>query len=192
MSETVALTPERAQTSEGVFAATAGDRFDDAVVARGTGEVASARPRLPGFLRRPLVLASLAWLVLVIVAAVWPAVLAPGDPLGGAPADNLQAPSWAHWFGTDQLGRDLYTRVVHGTALTVSAAAIAAAALPSPGDGQGPVMPPLFTASQHLASAFVFAARNAAVALPIVCWHLLRTLLAVLGSTRSSNASFTT
>lgn len=125
MSETVALVPERTQHSEDVFAATAGDRFDDAVVARGAGEPASDRRRVPAVLRRPLVVASLGWLVVVVVAALWPALLAPGDPLGGTPTDNLQPPSWAHWFGTDQLGRDLYTRVVHGTALTVSAAAVA-------------------------------------------------------------------
>ncbi|BAJ74248.1 ABC-type dipeptide/oligopeptide/nickel transport systems, permease components [Microbacterium testaceum StLB037] len=125
MSETVALVSERAQTSDDVFAATAADRFEDAVVARGAGEPASGRPRLPSVVRRPLVAASILWLLIVVVAALWPAVLAPGDPLGGTPAENLQPPSWGHWFGTDQLGRDLYTRVVHGTALTVSAAAIA-------------------------------------------------------------------
>ena len=54
-----------------------------------------------------------------------PQVLAPGDPLAGVPADKLQAPSAAHWFGTDQLGRDLYTRVVHGTHLTLEAALVA-------------------------------------------------------------------
>lgn len=124
MSETVALVPDRAQHSADPFAATAADRFDDAVVARGGAPVAS---RIPAVLRRPLVVASLVWLLLVVVAAVWPSLLAPGDPLGGTPADNLQPPSAAHWFGTDQLGRDLYTRVVHGTALTVSASAIAVA-----------------------------------------------------------------
>ena len=41
------------------------------------------------------------------------------------PADKLQPPSAEHWFGTDQIGRDLYTRVVHGTPLTISAAVIA-------------------------------------------------------------------
>lgn len=127
MSETVALVPDRAQNSADPFAATAADRFDDAVVARGTAPAASGIRRIPVALRRPLVVVSFVWLLLVVVAAVWPSLLAPGDPLGGTPADNLQPPSAAHWFGTDQLGRDLYTRVVHGTALTVSASAIAVA-----------------------------------------------------------------
>ncbi|MDU0345696.1 ABC transporter permease [Microbacterium sp. KSW2-29] len=127
MSETAALVPGRSQQSADVFAATADDRFEDAVVARRTGEPASRARRFSAVLRHPLVAAALLWLLVIVIAAVWPALLAPGDPLGGTPADNLQAPSWAHWFGTDQLGRDLYTRVVHGTALTVSAAAIAVA-----------------------------------------------------------------
>jgi peptide/nickel transport system permease protein len=38
---------------------------------------------------------------------------------------KLTAPDAAHWFGTDQLGRDLYARVVHGTALTLQAAVLA-------------------------------------------------------------------
>jgi len=127
MSETVALVPARREQSSDAFAATALDRFDDAVVARGSGSTASPSRRIPAALRRPLVAASILWLAVVVIAALWPALLAPGDPLGGTPADNLQAPSPAHLFGTDQLGRDLYTRVVHGTALTVSAAAIAVA-----------------------------------------------------------------
>ena len=42
-----------------------------------------------------------------------------------SPAQKLLAPSTAHWFGTDHLGRDLYTRVVYGTASSVTSALIA-------------------------------------------------------------------
>jgi peptide/nickel transport system permease protein len=47
------------------------------------------------------------------------------DPASGVPADKLLGPSAAHWFGTDHLGRDLYTRVVYGTASSVTSALIA-------------------------------------------------------------------
>ncbi|MCW4384669.1 ABC transporter permease [Salinibacterium sp. SYSU T00001] len=53
-------------------------------------------------------------LLLIVLAAVAPRLLAPGDPLGISPADAFQAPSWQHPFGTDESGRDVYTRVVHG------------------------------------------------------------------------------
>ncbi|MEK6418987.1 MAG: ABC transporter permease [Burkholderia gladioli] len=72
---------------------------------------------------------ALSILVLAIPVA-WtlaPAWFAPGDPIAGVISQRLQPPSAAHWFGTDQLGRDLYTRVVHGTALSMEATVVALA-----------------------------------------------------------------
>lgn len=57
--------------------------------------------------------------LLILIAAVSPGLLAPGDPLAIAPVDALIPPSWGHPFGTDESGRDIYTRVVHGTAPSV-------------------------------------------------------------------------
>lgn len=53
--------------------------------------------------------------------ALAPSVFASGDPLTGVPARKFQAPSAEHWFGTDNLGRDLYTRMVHGAGLSLTA-----------------------------------------------------------------------
>ncbi|WP_062996559.1 ABC transporter permease [Nocardia mikamii] len=62
-------------------------------------------------------------LVLIVVLgwAVAPSLLAGDDPRAGVPAEKFRGPSLQHWFGTDNLGRDLYTRVAHGAALTLSA-----------------------------------------------------------------------
>ncbi|EME19848.1 ABC transporter permease [Rhodococcus triatomae] len=57
--------------------------------------------------------------------ALFPSFFASGDPLQGVPADKLQGPSLAHWFGTDNIGRDVYTRVVHGAALSLTATLLA-------------------------------------------------------------------
>ena len=73
----------------------------------------------------PSVLLSFIILALVIGWSLVPGLFSGHDPFVGVPADKLQAPSVAHWFGTDQLGRDLYARVVHGTASSVSSALIA-------------------------------------------------------------------
>lgn len=54
-----------------------------------------------------------------VVAAVAPWVLTPVSPLATSPADSLQAPSLSHPFGTDQAGRDLFSRVVHGAGLSL-------------------------------------------------------------------------
>ncbi|ALM87368.1 peptide ABC transporter permease [Bordetella sp. N] len=76
-------------------------------------------------LRRPALLASLLVLTLVIGWALWPALFTHADPLRGVPRDALQAPSAAHWFGTDHLGRDIYARTVHGTSTSLRATGLA-------------------------------------------------------------------
>ncbi|GGO32246.1 ABC transporter permease [Micromonospora parathelypteridis] len=78
---------------------------------------------------RPGLLAAGAYLILLVVAAAWPAALAPADPLAADPLTVLSPPSAAHWFGTDHLGRDVWTRVVHGAghSLTIGVAATAIA-----------------------------------------------------------------
>ncbi|MCU1641364.1 MAG: Dipeptide transport system permease protein DppC [Nocardia sp.] len=60
-------------------------------------------------------------LLLVLGWVALPGVFASGDPLRGVPAQKLRGPSAQHWFGTDNLGRDVYTRVVHGAGLSISA-----------------------------------------------------------------------
>lgn len=50
-----------------------------------------------------------------VLAAAAPSVLAPGDPTAIDLGSALTPPSWEHPFGTDQSGRDLLTRIVHGT-----------------------------------------------------------------------------
>jgi len=70
--------------------------------------------------------------ILLFFAGV--ALIAPwiaGDPLGFDPLKRLRGPSAEFWFGTDQLGRDVYSRVVYGTRISlivgISVAAIATA-----------------------------------------------------------------
>jgi len=49
-----------------------------------------------------------------VLAALAPGVLAPGDPLEADPLNVLTPPSLTHLAGTDALGRDIATRIVHG------------------------------------------------------------------------------
>ncbi|GIG19539.1 ABC transporter permease [Cellulomonas chitinilytica] len=94
----------------------------------------------PAARERPLPVRALAWLgghwtlvlavavvALVLAWAVVPGAFASHDPLAVDPAGKLRAPSAEHWFGTDQLGRDLYSRVVHGARASLSGSAIAVA-----------------------------------------------------------------
>ena len=68
---------------------------------------------------------SFAVVVIVLSWSVLPGLFTSQDPANGVPADKFVGPSLAHWFGTDHLGRDLFSRVVHGTASSVSSALIA-------------------------------------------------------------------
>ncbi|RXZ72599.1 ABC transporter permease [Agromyces albus] len=69
----------------------------------------------------------LAWLVVAIVIAwaIVPWLFTGQDPISGVPAEKLQGPSLAHLFGTDAIGRDLFTRVVHGAVHSLSGAFVA-------------------------------------------------------------------
>jgi peptide/nickel transport system permease protein len=59
--------------------------------------------------------------LLALCAALGPA-LAPYDPLASDTAEALTGPSAAHWFGTDQLGRDIFSRIVVATRLDLGIA----------------------------------------------------------------------
>ena len=79
-------------------------------------------PTLPRRLaRRPLGLyIALALVAFFALATFVPGLLAPYDPVASDYASALQGPSWAHWFGTDSSGRDLYSRVIFGTRESLS------------------------------------------------------------------------
>src|SRR5690606_32995091 len=78
-----------------------------------------------GVRRNAVLVVSSIVLLLAVGFALFPSVFASGDPLQGVPAEKLQGPSVAHWFGTDNLGRDVYTRVVHGAGLSLTATLVA-------------------------------------------------------------------
>ncbi|SQG65236.1 ABC-type transporter, permease component [Corynebacterium renale] len=61
-----------------------------------------------------------------LLAALLPGLLTSRDPISGSFVP-LQAPSWEHWFGTDSVGRDLYSRVIYGARQSLSAAILAVA-----------------------------------------------------------------
>lgn len=66
-------------------------------------------------------------LAIVVLWALVPGLFTHQNPSVGVPADKLQGPSGAHWFGTDDLGRDLYSRIVHGARRSVTSALVAVA-----------------------------------------------------------------
>ncbi|GAA1890448.1 ABC transporter permease [Paeniglutamicibacter psychrophenolicus] len=91
---------------------------------------ARPRPGAPVLARvaalAPLLLAS-AVLAFFVLAAIAPNLLAPFDPLAINPADAFSPPGANHLLGTDESGRDIYSRIVHGSrpSLLIGAAATA-------------------------------------------------------------------
>lgn len=64
-------------------------------------------------------------IALIIVAAFAPGI-APYSPIGQDLGNRLQPPSALHWMGTDELGRDIYSRVIHGSRITLLIVALVA------------------------------------------------------------------
>ncbi|MBE9604828.1 ABC transporter permease [Acetobacteraceae bacterium H6797] len=79
-----------------------------------------ARKGLIGFVRRnPTMTLGLAMLVLIIGVAVFAPFLWTKDPTALAPAMRTREPSARWWFGTDMLGRDVYSRVLYGARVSL-------------------------------------------------------------------------
>lgn len=98
---------------------------------------ASAPPRVSEWKRfrrvffgRKLVLFGSFIIALLILAAIFAPLLAPFDPLKISLSERLQGPSWHHWLGTDNYGRDTLSRLIYGaqTSLFVGLVSVGLAA----------------------------------------------------------------
>ena len=76
--------------------------------------------------RRKLVLAGAAILLIVTLLALFAPWITPYGPMAMKISDRMQSPRLAHWFGTDELGRDVFSRVVFGArySLMIGAAVV--------------------------------------------------------------------
>jgi peptide/nickel transport system permease protein len=70
-------------------------------------------------LENPAAVGSLLFLLLIVVLAVFAPLIAPFDPNYVNPADRLSEPSSDYWFGTDDLGRDIFSRVIYGAQVSL-------------------------------------------------------------------------
>ena len=70
-------------------------------------------------------MAGLVLVTLILLVTIFAAFLAPHDPLEVNVHNRLAGPSWRHWLGTDQLGRDVLSRVLFGGQIALKVALIA-------------------------------------------------------------------
>lgn len=75
------------------------------------------------FRRNPLGMASAVVLLLMLLVAIFAPLIAPFPE--GYGADTSQPPSAAHWFGTDDIGQDVFAQVVWGTRISLLVGAVA-------------------------------------------------------------------
>ena len=84
-----------------------------------TGAV-PADPRQRGlFTGQPLMLFGAIVLIAMALAAIAAPLLGTTDPLALNPLQRLRLPSAANWFGTDQFGRDIWTRIIYGARVSL-------------------------------------------------------------------------
>ncbi len=78
-------------------------------------------PVLDFIYKQPLGAVSLLVILIMMFAGIFSELVAPYDPLAIDFAAILAAPSWEHWMGTDAYGRDIFSRIIHGsrTALVI-------------------------------------------------------------------------
>src|SRR5690606_9704080 len=95
-----------------------------AAVVGGVAAVERPRGRPPRpllkVLRRPVVAVGAATFALIVVVALLAPLLTPYGPNDLDILNRLQAPSAAHPMGTDDLGRDVWSRAVHGARLSLT------------------------------------------------------------------------
>ena len=92
-----------------------------------TAPVPAALPDRPGtftvlkrFVRKkPLGAAGGAIMLLIVLTAIFADVVATYDPIATDAAHTLARPSSEHWLGSDHLGRDIYSRIVHGARVSL-------------------------------------------------------------------------
>ena len=85
-----------------------------------------ANPRFTYWRRRPLLTCAVAFVGLELFLALFAPWVSPYDPLRQNVLMRMKAPSLVHWLGTDQFGRDILSRVLHGAraSLAISGGAV--------------------------------------------------------------------
>jgi len=71
------------------------------------------------------VMLSAAVIVVILLWSLVPGLVTGHDPAVGVPDDKFTAPGARYWLGSDHLGRDLLTRIVHGSASSMTSALVA-------------------------------------------------------------------
>jgi peptide/nickel transport system permease protein len=81
--------------------------------------VTPVRARRPAWRRSPLTMAGLVLIAVLALIATLAPLIAPANPLKQVLSTRLKPPSGEHWLGTDQLGRDVLSRMIYGARISL-------------------------------------------------------------------------
>src|SRR5207302_4426600 len=84
-----------------------------------TTQIAAAAKLQPRARRNPLAIAGAVLVLVFVIFALFAPWIAPQDPARIELSARLLRPSAQHWFGTDELGRDILSRVIYGARLSM-------------------------------------------------------------------------
>jgi peptide/nickel transport system permease protein len=84
-----------------------------------TFTLASRRRQIALALRQPTIAVGAVVMLVFLLAALLAPLIAPYDPLAQNIQDGLKSPTAAHLFGTDKLGRDIFSRILHGARISL-------------------------------------------------------------------------
>jgi len=76
--------------------------------------------------RHPRLFVGGSMVAVLIFVAVFAPILTPHNPIVGDVSEGLEPPSWSHWLGTDDQGRDVLARVMYGARISLTVALISA------------------------------------------------------------------
>lgn len=93
--------------------------LDDSPASRLQANLGRAWRVWTALLRNPLAVVGALIVLALVVMAIFAPLIAPYSPVGQDLANRLMPPSAEHWMGTDELGRDIYSRVVYGARITL-------------------------------------------------------------------------
>ncbi len=150
-------------------------------IATAEGVEAPAPRKRPGLLRRfsrnPFAVAALGFLVLIIALAVFAPAIARYDPDRIEMGATLLPPSAGHWLGTDESGRDEFTRLLYGARISLTIGVVAMLLSVTLGTAIGA----LAGFFGGLIDALTMRLTDAMLSIPI--FFFLLTVLALFGST---------
>jgi peptide/nickel transport system permease protein len=95
------------------------DPIEDPRRALRAARIAEVRVFVRRFMRNPLGVAGLAIVLVLILVAMFAPWIATHDPYLPSLGKRLSAPSGEFWFGADELGRDIFSRLIYGSRLTL-------------------------------------------------------------------------